>query len=58
MSKLLKCKEIFPGCEGEVRAESEEEVVRIAVDHARVVHGVTEIDDAMAAQVKAAVRNA
>jgi predicted small metal-binding protein len=38
-----------------VRADSEEEVVRLAAEHAREVHGVQAIDDAMARQVMAAI---
>jgi predicted small metal-binding protein len=58
MSKQLLCDAIFPGCPGEVKAENEDEVFRIAVDHAKQVHGVTVVDDATAAKIKAAIRDA
>jgi predicted small metal-binding protein len=41
-----------------VRADSEEEVLRQAAEHAREVHGVQQIDDATAAKVKGAIRDA
>jgi predicted small metal-binding protein len=55
MAKVLRCDAIFLGCGHVVRAETEEEVIRLAVEHAREVHGVTEIDAAMAQQVQAAI---
>jgi predicted small metal-binding protein len=57
MSKYLRCDDIFAGCAGEVRAESEEDVLKQAAEHARRDHGVEEIDEATLAKVKAAVRD-
>jgi len=58
MSKLLRCADIFPGCAAEVRADSDDEVLRQAAEHARAAHGVERVDDATAAKVKAAIRRA
>jgi predicted small metal-binding protein len=58
MSKLLRCGDIFPGCAAEVRADSDDEVLRQAAEHARAAHGVERVDDATAAKVKAAIRQA
>ena len=55
MTKVLKCDAIFLGCGHVIHAETEEELLRQAAEHARAVHGVTEIDDAMLRQVKAAI---
>jgi predicted small metal-binding protein len=55
MAKVLRCDAIFLGCGHVVRAESEEELFREAAEHARVVHGVTEIDEAMMSKVRAAI---
>jgi predicted small metal-binding protein len=55
MAKVLRCDAIFLGCGHVVRAESEEELLRLAAEHAREVHGVSEIDEAMLRQVRAAV---
>ncbi len=55
MAKVLKCDSIFPGCEGEVRGETEDEVMKAAVQHARDAHGVQEIDEATANKVRAAI---
>jgi predicted small metal-binding protein len=58
MSKVLKCAELFEGCAAEVRADSEDEVLRQAAAHAREVHGLQQIDEDTAAKVKAAIREA
>jgi predicted small metal-binding protein len=57
MAKVLRCDAIFLGCGHVVRAESEEELLRLAAEHARQVHGVLEIDEAMAGTVRAAITN-
>ncbi len=58
MSKLLRCGDLFPGCAAEVRADSDDEVLRQAAEHARAAHGVERVDDVTAAKVKAAIRQA
>jgi len=58
MAKVLRCGELFPGCSVEARGENEEEVLKQAAVHAKRDHGVTEIDAAMLAKVKAAIRPA
>jgi predicted small metal-binding protein len=55
MAEVLRCNAIFLGCGHVVRADTEDELLRLAVEHARQVHGVSEIDEAMARQVKAAI---
>ena len=55
MAKLLRCVAIFPDCGHVVRAESEEEVLRQAAQHAEQAHGLTEIDEAMARKVRALI---
>jgi predicted small metal-binding protein len=55
MAKVIKCDAIFPGCTGVVRADTEAEVMRLAAEHARQVHGVRQIDDATARKVRAAI---
>ena len=55
MAKVLRCDAIFLGCGHVIRTESEEDLLRLAAEHAREVHGVTEIDEAMVRQVQAAI---
>lgn len=56
MPRILSCGDIVPGCDAEVRAESDDEVMRQAADHAAKAHGVTQVDPALAAKIKAAIR--
>jgi predicted small metal-binding protein len=55
VAKVLRCDAIFLGCGHVVRAESNEELLRLAAEHAKQVHGVNEIDEAMVRRVRAAI---
>jgi predicted small metal-binding protein len=57
MAKVFRCDAIFLGCGHVVRADSEEELLRLATEHAQQVHGISEIDPAMARRVRAAITN-
>lgn len=56
--KLLRCDDVVPGCPAEVRAETTEEVLRQAAEHARVDHGLETLDDATVGAVRGAIRPA
>ncbi len=45
MEKLLRCIDLGPDCDFEACGESEQEVLRIAVDHARSVHGLNNLSE-------------
>jgi predicted small metal-binding protein len=44
------------GCAFEVRAETEDEVMRLAADHSRTIHKMTSMPPDMAAKVKSAIK--
>jgi predicted small metal-binding protein len=52
----LRCGELFDGCEGIVRAETHDEVLRQAAVHAADAHGVTEVDEGTRAALVEATR--
>ncbi len=54
--KVIHCRDVGFDCEGVVRAESEDAVVALAVEHAAEVHGVTEVTPEIAQAVQAAIR--
>ena len=54
--KTLACGELVPGCPAVVRAETEEEILTIAAQHAVEAHGMA-VDDGLVAAVKAAIRD-
>jgi predicted small metal-binding protein len=51
----FECTNVVPGCEGEVFGDTEEEVLAKAAEHASETHGIEELDDELAEQVKAAI---
>ena len=53
--KVVNCRDVGFDCEGVVRAETEEEVLRQVAEHARTVHDV-EVTPEMAEQVKDLIR--
>ena len=57
--KQLGCLDVDPncGCAFVVRAESEEEVMRIASEHGKLAHQMSDIPPEMAAKVKSAIKS-
>ena len=54
--KIVHCHDIGFECDQEIRAESEEEVLRQAAEHAHSVHGVM-VTPEVAAQVQSHIRD-
>jgi len=54
--KTLRCSDIGFDCKAVVKANSEEEVLQIAGEHAKAVHGVT-VTPEMAAQIKTLIKD-
>jgi predicted small metal-binding protein len=57
MGKKLRCRDVGVDCDAEIVAETEEELMGKVAEHAKTVHGMTEISDETAAKVKAAIRD-
>jgi predicted small metal-binding protein len=55
VAKVLKCGAIFLGCGHIIQAQSEEEVMRLAAQHAKEVHGLEEIDEKTADTVRSLI---
>ena len=53
--KTLACGDLVPGCQAVVVAETDEEILQIAAQHAVEAHGMT-VDDELVAAVKGAIR--
>ena len=58
MEKVIYCKDVGFDCEGVVRANSDQEVMQLAAEHAKSVHGVTELTSEMVEKVKSVIRDA
>ena len=59
MAKVLRCRDVGMNCSKELRAETEEELLKLAAEHAEKDHGisVSAIPPAILAMVKAAVKD-
>lgn len=57
MTKSIKCSDLFPGCDFQAEAETEDELLQKATAHAASVHDVTELTDEIVAQVKSCIRD-
>ncbi len=54
MTKLLRCRDVGFDCDAEVRGETDEAILAQVAVHARDVHGVVEVPDAV---VQRAIEN-
>ncbi len=54
-TKRIACNDVVPGCGFTASAETEEELMKQVVAHAKDAHGVTEVTPELAAKVKAAI---
>ena len=57
MAKELRCNDIMPGCDFVARGEDEAEVLSKAAEHAREKHGLNEIDEETANQIRGQIRS-
>jgi predicted small metal-binding protein len=56
MRKILECRSIVPGCNFVARADSDDELLLKAADHARGVHGVDHISEQLKTKIRSAIR--
>ncbi len=59
MGKVLRCQDLGTNCPKEMRGETEEEVMKLAAEHAEKDHGISasSIPPAMLQMVKAAIKD-
>ena len=57
MTKVLNCGDVRPGCDFQIRGDSEEEIFRKAAEHARTAHGLQNIPIDLLQQVRDAIRD-
>lgn len=57
MGKILNCRDVGFDCDGVCQAETEEEVLQMASEHARTMHNIDEISEEVVAKVRAAIRD-
>ena len=57
MAKILRCRDVGMDCDFIARADSEEELLKKAAEHASKTHGMKEIPPDVLSKVRAAIRN-
>jgi predicted small metal-binding protein len=59
MAKVLRCRDLGMNCPKEIRAESEDELLKLAAEHAEKDHGISAamIPPSILALVKASIKN-
>ena len=55
MAKRFECRNVVPGCEGVVEAETAAGVLAAAAEHAASAHGMTTLPDPVVEQVRAGI---
>ena len=53
MAKILRCADLGMSCPKEIRAETEEEVLKLVAEHAKEVHGTKEVSPEVVEKVRA-----
>ena len=56
MAKLLKCRDVGPDCDVEVRGETEDEILEQAGAHAQADHGL-EVTPELVEAVRSAIKD-
>ena len=57
MAKVLRCNDVGFECEGVIHAETEEEVLKQAAEHAKSEHNLEEISDEVVEKIRAAIQD-
>ena len=59
MAKILRCRDLGTNCPKEIRAQTEEELLKLAAEHAEKDHGfpVSKIPPSILAMVKASIKD-
>ena len=57
MAKVIHCRDVGFDCDGVIRAETEEEALKMVAEHAKTAHGLVEVTPAVVEKVKAVMRD-
>jgi predicted small metal-binding protein len=56
MDKVFRCRDLGLDCDAVIRADTEEEILKKAAEHAKAVHNMKEIPAEVVAKVHVAIR--
>jgi predicted small metal-binding protein len=57
MAKVLKCSDITPGCNFEIRGNSEDEVLKKADEHAKTAHNMQNMPPDVLSKVRSVIHD-
>ncbi len=57
MTKVVNCRDVGFDCEGVIRAETEEEALKMVAEHAKEVHGMQEVSPDVVEKVRSVMRD-
>jgi predicted small metal-binding protein len=57
MAKVVRCRDVGFDCDGVVRAETEDEVLKEVAAHAKVVHNLETVSEKVIAKVRQVMRD-
>jgi predicted small metal-binding protein len=57
MTKVLKCGDVVPGCNVELRGNSEDEVLKKANEHGKSAHNMHNMSPEVISKVRAAIHD-
>jgi predicted small metal-binding protein len=52
MEKVIHCRDVGYDCDGVIRAQTEEEALNMAAEHAKNVHGLQEVTPVVVEKIK------
>lgn len=55
--KVLRCKDVGFDCDSVMRAETEEEILRQAAEHAKTVHDLSQISEQAIEKIRAVIHD-
>jgi predicted small metal-binding protein len=57
MSKVVKCRDVGFDCNGVIKANTEQEALNLAAEHAKTVHNVKEITPEIVKKIKSVMKD-
>jgi predicted small metal-binding protein len=57
MTKVLKCSDLNPGCNFEMRGNSEDDILKQATAHAKTAHNMQNIPPEVLSKARSAIRD-
>jgi predicted small metal-binding protein len=57
MTKVLKCGDVVPGCNFEMRGNSEDEILKKADEHAKTAHNMQNMPPDVLSKVRSAIHD-